>query len=413
MYYVGIDWADDHHDIYATDDSGQKLDSFRIAHSPEGFDSLLSRMQNLSPDKSEILFDLETPKGLLISFLLEVGYTLSPINPMSVARYRERYKTSGLKTDQSGAMVLANILRTDRGLYRPLNPDTPFIRELRILTRDHQELINDRTRLSNKLTSCLKEYYPLALKLFSSVTQKITLRFLEKYPTPQQAQTLTRSRWKQFLQRNAYPHPKRLEKLLRLIKSAWLEADPLVVKTKSRLMLTLLGQLNFLQSSIGQYEEEIVHLFNTHQDKDIFISLPGCGENLGPRLLAEFGDDREHYKDNNSVQCDGGTAPVTSRSGNYIHVRFRRACRKPLRNVLQDFSFCSINWCPWARQCYDSQRAKGKKHQEAVRALANKWVKIIFAMWQNKVPYNEAYHLQMKTEHAPRQELLQPVVCPL
>lgn len=413
MYYVGIDWADDHHDIHITDDSSKKLESFRIAHNPEGFDSFLSRIQNLSLDKNKFLFALETSKGLLIASLLKEGYTVYPINPMSVARYRERYKTSGVKTDQFDAMVLANILRTDRGQYRPLGPDTPFIKELKILTRDHQQLIDDRTRLSNKLTACLKEYYPLALKLFSSVTQKITLQFLKSYPTPQQAQTFTRARLQQFLKKNAYSHPKRLEDLLKLIKSPWLKAEPLVVKSKSRLMLTLVGQLNVLQVSIEQYEEEIGHLFDAHQDKDIYTSLPGCGKNLGPRLLAEIGDDRKRYKNSNSIQCEAGTAPVTKRSGNYIHVHFRRACRKPLRNALQEFSFCSINWCEWARQYYDSQRVKGKKHHEAVRALANKWVKIIFVMWQNRVPYNEAYHLQMKTEHAPQQKLLQPVACTL
>ena len=213
MYYVGIDWADEEHYAYITDDSGQKLDSFSMKHSEEGMSKLHHRICRFSLKLDNVLFSLETDNGLVVSTLMDWGYTVYPINPKAVDRYRDRYKTSGIKSDEFDACVLANILRTDRERFQPILPDSQLSRELKVLTRDREKLVGDRTRLSNRLTAILKACYPAALELFSEVAQPITLSFLSNYPTYEDARNLSLREFRKFLSENRYPHPRRVKEI--------------------------------------------------------------------------------------------------------------------------------------------------------------------------------------------------------
>jgi transposase len=185
--YVGIDWADDHHDIHVTDDTATALDNFRIPHSREGMEKLAKRVDRCSPDREAVLVAIESHQGLLIYALLEAGYSVYPINPKAMERYRDRYRMSSSKSDTQDAMVLANILCTDRHLYKPLPQEKAADARLRQLTRTHKTLVQEKVKLLNQLTSQLKSYYPVALRLFSRLDHKITLAFLEHYSTPQKA----------------------------------------------------------------------------------------------------------------------------------------------------------------------------------------------------------------------------------
>ena len=191
MIYIGIDWADREHYIFMTNDLGANLGSFTITHSVEGFAKLEDRVKRLSFDQKECLFALEIASGLLVGYLLANGYSVYSINPKAVDRYRDRYRVSRAKSDPGDAMVLAHILRTDRQCHQPLMPSSELSRELLLLTRDHQNLAQQRTKLVNQLTACLKEYYPAALQFFSSVDQPLALAFLNHFPTPGDAQRLS------------------------------------------------------------------------------------------------------------------------------------------------------------------------------------------------------------------------------
>ncbi len=205
MYYVGFDWADEEHYVYITDNSGEKLDSFKIEHSEKGMNKLQDRVYKFSRKLDNVLFSIETDKGLVTSTIMDWGYTVYPINPKAVDRYRDRYKSSGVKSDEFDACVLANILRTDRNRFQPILSDSELARELKALTRDRDKLVGDRTRLSNRLTAILKAYYPAALELFSEVAQPITLSFLRKYPTYDDAKKTSFAEFKRFLSENRYP----------------------------------------------------------------------------------------------------------------------------------------------------------------------------------------------------------------
>ncbi|MCK4326628.1 IS110 family transposase [bacterium] len=402
-YYIGIDWADDHHDIHITDDSAEKIDAFRIQHSLAGMKTILEHVYRLTRNKKNLLFALETDKGLLVNFLLDNGFTVFAINPKAVDRFRDRYDPARNKTDQIDAMLLADILRTDRHRFRTILPESDKLRELRILTRDHKALITSRTRLTNQLIACLKSYYPLALELFCDVKQQISLDFLSAFPDYVNAQKLTLNQLKIFLKEHSYPCPQRIKPLFERLKTPQIPVEPFIIRAKSKRMLPLAANIKAINAHINEHEKEIAAIFKSHPDSKIFLSLPGADITLAARILSELGDNRDRYKNYNDAQCEAGTAPVTKQSGNYRHVIFRKACKKPFRDAMQLFTFCSTQQCQWAHTYYLSQKQRGKRHPQAIRALANKWLKIIYIMWKNQQPYNEQFHLNMLKNHLIKQ----------
>lgn len=260
MIYVGIDWADTFHQVFVTSDSAQQLASFSITHDIKGFKHLLSKIRSLSKEGEKVLFAIETPNHPLVEYFLDKGYTVYPINPKAVDRYRDRHRVSGSKTDLIDAMALAHLLRTDRQCHRPISPDSEEARELKILTEDLQHLTSTRTRLSNQLTACLKSYYSVPLSMFGDIDRKCALLFLKSYPTLEEAQALSFDEFKDFLKSCGYPQTQRIKKTYELLKSPQIPIRPSVVRAKSRYMLVLISQLISLITEIEAYEEEIERL---------------------------------------------------------------------------------------------------------------------------------------------------------
>lgn len=407
MLNIGIDWADDHHDVCVVDDQGKKLSAFRMMHNAEGFAELLEKIQHLQSDKSQVAFCLETSQGLLVEFLLDQGYRLYPVNPKAASRCRERYKVSGAKDDTLDAWVLANFLRTDRDSMRELLPSSDLAREIKILVQDRESLVRMKTRLINKLTAALKSYYPKALELFGDIQSHSALAFLREYPTPDKAKTLTLARLRKFLKAQGYSHPNRVEEIWNQLQEPLIPAEGFVVEAKSRMVLALVGQLEVVLKEVASYEKAISGKLTTHPDLGIFKSLPAAGATLQAQMLAYFGDNREVYPTFEGVQRQAGTCPITKQSGNMRSVYFRRACNHGLRNTLQLYAFSSLGKSLWARSYYDKKRKEGCTHQHAIRCLANVWAKIIHTLWKGKKLYDENVRLAQKM----RQELHQQMAC--
>ena len=399
MWYAGIDWADTKHDVVVIDEAGHKVASLRVEHTASGLNKLVRFLQALAP-LDQIACILEIKHGLLITTLLEAGISLYPVNPRTIDRKRV---ASRAKTDQIDAYLLAKHGRSELADLRRLDPDSPKIAELKALTRDQASLIASQTRLVNQLTACLKAYYPVALSLFSKLQQPSTLAFLRAFPTPEQAREAEARHIREMLKQAGHPTAGKVaQEIYEQLRQPQLQADPVTVRTKSRLMLALVAQLEPLLPQIAAYDKEIVRLFLTHEDKDVFGSLPGAGTKLAPRMLAEWGDDRTRYASAESLAALAGTSPVPWESGNYASVHQRFACVKPLRNALHQFAWQSTLQEEWAREYYDRKRAEGKSHSMAVRALAHIWVRIIFAMWQKKEPYQPAIFLAARRQHEKR-----------
>ncbi len=402
MWYVGLDWADTHHDVEVLDEAGKRVGARRFAHSHAGLNELKQFLLSITPAPEELACIVETTHGLLITFLLEAGIPVYPVNPKLANQLR---KVAGAKTDRIDAHLLAKLGRFDLAELRRLEPDSPTGQELKTLTRDQDALIQTQTRLVNQLTACLKEYYPAALHLFAKLQQRSALVFLQTYPTPQAARAASADDITATLRAGKHTNPRHVApKIYEELQRPQLVATDVVVRAKSRLMLSLVKQLLVVVEEIAAYEKAITPLFLTHEDQELWSSLPGAGKRLAPRLLAEWGEDRDRYADANSVQTLAGTAPVPSQSGNYAKAYKRFACVKPLRNALYQFAWQSTRQEAWALAYYQRKRAQGKTHSMAVRALANVWVRIIYRMWLNHTCYETAIFEAARLAHAPRQD---------
>jgi len=372
MWYVGIDWADDHHDTVVIDDAGKRVAATRVPHTADGLAELITFLRGIcdvDAQPEHLACIVETNRGLLIAALLEAGVPVYPVNPTTVDRQR---KPSGAKTDTIDAYLLARTGRSDLADLRRLTPDSPLVAELKLLTRDQDGLIQAQTRLVNQLTACLKAYYPVAVELFGKLHQGATLAFLCAFPTPDAARAATVEQIVAVLTAARYATAEaKAHEIYQRVRLPQLTADPVVTRAKARLMLTLAAQLQVLVVDIAAYDREIARVFAQHADSAAFASLPRAGKRLAPRLLAEWGDDRGRYADAASVQALAGTSPVVFQSGNYASVHKRYACSKPLRNALHQFAWQSTLQDDWANAYYRRKRREGKSHTKAVRALAN------------------------------------------
>ena len=388
MWYAGIDWADHHHDVVVIDEAGRQVATRRVAHTQEGLTTLTLLLIGIAKTPEQMACILETNQGLLITALLEAGFPVYPVNPKTGDRRRN---AAGAKTDAIDAYLLAKTGRSDLADLRRVQPDSPLVQELKLLTRDQDALIGSQTRLVNQLTACLKAYYPVALDLFTKLHQHSTLVFLQQFPTPQAAQAASVEMLEATLRQSGHSHFKQATpQMWQQLQQPHLQADAVTTRAKARLMLALVRQLLPLVEEVAAYDKEISHLFLTHPDSGLFGGLPGAGKRLALRLLAEWGEDRSRYGASSSVQALAGTAPVAFASGNYAKAHKRSACLKPWRNALHQFAWQSTLREGWALRYYQRKRAEGKSHSMAVRTLANGWVRIIYAVWLQHARYETA-----------------------
>jgi len=397
---VGIDWADAEHVYCLMDDTGSILETGTIPHSAEGLARLATSIRTHAKEPDEIYVALETAHGPLAGMLLEHGFTVYPINPKAVDRHRERFRVAGAKSDLRDAWTLATLLRTDRALYRPLRPDSEAAQELRTLTRDRAELVRTRTMLSNQLTACLKAYFPEFLALFADPDRPVALALLRTFPTRDALHAASVKRLETFLRKHHYPgSADKAREIHAALSQPAFRIAPVVIRTKARLATTLVQQSMTLGQEIEVYDAEIQRILQIHPDGELYRSLPGAGDLLAARMVGELGDNRDRYPEAAVAQCEAGTAPITKASGTTRTVRFRRACIHPLREVMWQFAFCSLRYCPWANAYYRRARKRGKKHAEAVRMLGNVWLRIIIAMRRDHRPYDEAIFLKAREAH--------------
>lgn len=400
MLLVGIDWADQAHTYCLMDEAGTVATSGTIPHTAEGVDRLIAAIRAHAVGPQDISVALETRHGPLVGALLDQGFTVYAINPKAVDRHRERFRVAGTKSDLRDAWVLATLLRTDRALYQPLLPDSEAAQELRTLTRDRAELVRTRTMLSNQLTACLKAYFPEFLDLFGDPDRPVALALVQAFPTAEALRCASSRRLEAFLRQHHYPRSAtKAREIHHRLHQPIFRIAPVVVRTKSRLALTLARQLVLLAEHIAAYEAEIEQVLRSHPDGELYLSLPGAGDILAARMVGELGDNRERYREATVAQCEAGTAPVTRASGTARTVHLRRACRHPLRETMWQVAFCSLPHCPWAKEYYRRARARGKHHAEAIRMLGNVWLRIIIAMRRDRRPYDEAVFLSAREAH--------------
>jgi len=399
--FVGFDWARQEHVLVGVDAGGKKVLELCIPDTWEGWGDLRRRLaERVGSDLGRVAVAVETCNGPAVERLMELGCRVYPLNPKAAQRYRERKAPMGAKSDRLDAWSFADALRTDGHGWRSLVPDDPLTQELRLLCRDEVQLIQQRTALVHQLTAALREYYPAALEAFEDWTSEGAWAFVEAFATPAKLVQSGKRRWEKFLHAHKLyrpeTYPRRLEIFARADRFA---GPPAVTRAKSRLALALAAQLRVLQRELEGYRAAIEELFGKHPDGDLFGSLPGAGAKLAPRLLSEVGDNRERFGDAEAVQCYAGSAPVTIQSGKKRWVRFRSGCNKHLRAAAHLWADLSRHKSTWAEVYYRRKREQGMSHACALRCLAQRWLKILWKMWQTRTAYDEALHTRNQTRH--------------
>lgn len=404
-YFAALDWARDHHDVVVVDRRGTVVDELRFEHTAEGWRTLAERLRRFAP----LAIAIETSQGLAVEQLLAAGHTVYPVNPKSAQRYRERQSPSGVKDDRRDAWSLADALRLDGHGWQPLSPEDPLLAELRLLTRDEVQLIEQRTALVNQLQSTLRDYYPAALAAFADWTRPGAWAFVERFPTPQTLARAGRRQWEEFLHAHKLWREATAESRRAIFQHAeQLQGSPPTVAAKSLLAVSVVKLLQVLEAQLETYRARIQECFARHPDHDLFGSLPGAGPKLAPRLLSEIGEDRARFESAEGLQAYAGTAPLTIKSGQIELHRVRFWCSPNLRAAVHLWAEHSRPRCAWAQAYYQAHRDKGHTHACALRCLGQRWLKILWKMWQTGTAYDEALHTRNQIKHGSWLIRLQP-----
>jgi hypothetical protein len=395
MIFVGIDWAEAHHDVCLLDQAGQLLAKRRVADGLEGIGRLHALIAEHADEPSSVVVGIETDRGLLVGSLLAAGYLVFAINPLAVSRYRERHVSSGAKSDPGDARVLADLVRTDRHVHRPLAGDTAGDTELgeavKVLARAHQNLIWSRQRQLNQLRSTLREFYPGALTAFEDLGAADAIAILEQAPVPSRGRSLSRAKIAAALRRGGRERnlEARAAEIQTQLRQPQLEAPALVAQAYGHSVSATVAIIKQLNQQIAALEKELAANFELHPDAEIYLSLPGLGHILGARALAEFGDDRTRFAHPKSRKSYAGTAPITKASGTRKVVLARVARNRRLADACYQWAFSALTTSPGARRRYDSLRERGLTHHQALRALGNRLVGILHGCLAHRTTYRE------------------------
>jgi transposase len=401
VLFVGDDWSEEHHDVEVVDDDGRRLASVRLPEGLEGVTRLHALVARFVPAEwaeldpveaaSRVKIGIETDRGGWVAALVAGGYEVFAINPMSVARYRERHSTSGAKSDAGDAHVLAEIVRLDRAHHRPIAADSADSQAMKLVARSHQSLIWDRNRHVLRLRSALREYFPAALVAFEDLYAADALELLGRAPDPDRATRLSAAKIGAALKRaNRRKIAERTEQIQAALRVPVLRQPPAVQAAFAAIAAGEINVISTLNTQIAALGEVVAEHFGRHPESEVYASQPGLGVILGARVLAEFGDAPQRYADARARKNYAGTSPITRASGTKKVVLARYARNQRLADAIRQWAMSSLRGSPGARDYYDAMRARKIGHEAALRQLGNRLVGILHGCLKNRTRYDEA-----------------------
>lgn len=392
--FVGIDWADAIHDVCIQSVGDEHREFARISHQVDAIDTWAQSLYRRFG--GPIAVALELSKGPVVYALQKYDFVvIFPVNPTTLAKYREAFTPSRAKDDPTDAELALDLILRHPDRFKPLAPQSVEMRTLVSLVEQRRRLVNDRVRLTNRLRNTLKQYYPQALQWFDRIDTPLFCDFIERWPTVIQVKRARRTTLANFFNKHNMRFVSVLESRLQSIKATTpLTLDDAVITPHRLQALVLVDLLRATLAAIKRFDAAIADLAPKHADYALFDGLPGAGPSLAPRLLVAFGEQRERFSNAAELQQYAGVAPVTERSGKKHWVHWRWQCPTFLRQTFVEWSAQTINKSFWAGVYYQQQRDKGCSHQAAVRALAFKWIRILYRCWQTRTPYNETVYLK-------------------
>jgi transposase len=392
--FVGIDWADRKHDICLKAAGSDEHEHSVVAHRPEAIEQWATGLRERFAGQP-IAVCLEIARGPLVYALQRYEFlVLFPVNPSTLASYRSTFCVSGAKDDPTDAELALELLLRHPEKLCVLRPQSAAMRKLEKLVEQRRTLVDEVRRVTNRMSAALKDYFPQVLEWFKDKDTLVFCDFVSRWPTLKQAQRARKARLCAFFHEHNVRYKHIVEQRVQSIMAASpLTADASVIDPNSLLVISLAQQLRVLLQSVERFDAEIAAVAPSLADYELFAGLPGAGPVFAPRLLAAFGEQRECFESANQMQSYVGVAPVTERSGNKCWVHWRLRCPRFVRQTFVEWAAHSIPYCYWADAYYRQQRAKGSSHQAALRALAFKWIRIVYRCWQTRTPYDEATYL--------------------
>ena len=391
MIFVGVDWAEAHHDVHVQDENGRRLGGGRL---PEGVDGI-ARFHELAArhaqEPAEVVIGIETDRGLFAAALVAAGYQVFAVNPLSTSRYRDRHSVSGAKSDPGDAKVLADLVRTDRHNHRRAAADSDLAEAVRVLARAHQSMIWSRRRQANMLRSQLREFYPAALAAFDDLTGGDAVEVLRAAPTPALGAALSRTRIAAALRRGGRQRriDARAAEVQAALRAPQLHGSPVVAAAMGATVSASAAVIAEMTAQITHLAKSLEADFEQHPDAAVVRSLPGLGTILGARVLGEFGDAPDRYATAKCRKNYAGTSPITRASGTRRVVLARYARNQRLADAIYLWAFSALTLSPGARAFYDTRRSAGDTHHAALRALGNRLVDILHGCLAHHTPYSE------------------------
>jgi transposase len=394
LLFVGDDWAEAHHDVELMDATGQRLAKARLPEGVAGMarlHAMIAEQLGEDAEETEVLVGIETDRGPWVTALIAAGYTVYAINPLQVARYRERHGVSGAKSDAADAHTLADMVRTDSHQLRPVAADSAQAQAVKVVTRAHKTLIWERTRHTQRLRHALREYFPAAVEAFEDLDAADVLELLARAPDPASAAKLTIAQISAALtrarRRNVAEKAARIQAVLR---AEYLSQPAVITAAYAATTRAAVAVLKTLNEQVTALQGQVDAHFGQHPDAKIILSQPGLGPILGARVLAEFGDDTDRYADAKSRKNYAGTSPITRASGKKRVVLARYVHNDRLIDALMTQAFSALNASPGARAYYDQLKNRGTEHHAALRQLANRLVGILHGCLKTRTCYDEA-----------------------
>ena len=396
--FVGIDWADQKHVWCLQARDSTKRENGELEHSPEAVEAWVGQLC-LRFGNRPIAVAVEQSRGALVFMLTKYEpLHMFPVPSTTSARMRKALYPSGSKDDPRDADVLLDLLLQHRDKLRRLSPDTDATRRVQNLVEERRKLVDEKTEQSNRLTSHLKIYFPQMLNWFEHLDTELVCALLERWPTLEELQKVPPAKLRAFFSKHHCRDQELIEwRILAIRQSIPAIRDRAVIEAKSTVVKVIVQLIRTLREGLADLDEKIEEAAAAHPDFFIFESLPGAGPVLAPRLLVAFGSQRERYQNASEVQTYSGIAPVMEKSGKKQWIHFRWACPKFLRQSFHEWASHSIGYSVWARSYYQQQRNKGQDHHAAVRALAFKWIRIVFRCWKERVAYDESKYLAALT----------------
>jgi transposase len=410
--WIGLDWGHRTHAFALQDTTGHSEEG-SVQHTPEALHTWLGQLAERYGGRP-VRLGLEGKGGAALPLLLQYPWLeIYPINPLTSARYRTAFTPSGASDDLPDARLLLELVRDHHAKLRPLEPQDEQTRHLTALVQTRRDMVDRRTQLLNQMSSLLKSYYPQALDLVDQLNSDLVLDFLRRWPDLISLKAAKPATVKRCYHRHNVRRPELVQaRLERIQRARALATDAALVSVAILQLRLFLDQLQGFRKHIAILDAEIQRVFAAHPEAGWFRELPGAGPQLAPRLCAAFGTIRSLYSEPAALQKRAGVAPVREKSGEQVWTHWRWQAPRFLRQTFVEWAGQTVMYSAWAKVYYQRMQAKGKGHGAILRALAFKWIRVLWKCWQAGTPYDEARYLQQLLHRKSPNAVAQPESIP-